>query len=351
MPKKVLVTGALGFIAQHIVKQLVAGSYAVVGTVRLAAKGQKLAANTKGAPGSFEYVIVPDIAAAGAFDSVFVEHPDIAVVLHTASPFFYDTTEYEKDLILPAIHGTKNIMDTIWKLVQAGKSQVERVVVTSSDAAIYSADDEQNAALAFDETSWNNILYADLLTSAVNAYYGAKAFAEKAAWSYTDKPGFPALTCVNPVYVFGPQAYANEMGPRLNTLNEVVNLLLRLGPTDTFDNDKGGFVDVRDVARAHLAAFEKASTVGKRLYMTNGKFSTQMMLDEINSRFPRLRGTIPKGTPGLGPEDIATLAQTSNAATRELLGFQFTSLGECVGAVVQQILDYQGQTPALLSKV
>lgn len=334
----VLVTGASGFIAQHIVKLLISKNYSVVGTVRLSAKGDKLKANLDAMnAGKFEYSIVPDIAADGAFDKVFTKFPDISVVLHTASPFFYDTTDPEKDLVIPAIRGTENIMNAIKAQVLASKCNIKRVVITSSDAAIYSSVDEQNAALSFDETSWNNISYEDAIKDPVSAYYGAKSFAEKAAWKIAETPGFPKVSAVNPVWVFGPQAFDNEVSDVLNTSNEMIHILTKVGPDGHFENDKGGFVDVRDVAKGHLAAFEEDYAIGKRLYMKNGEFSMQMMLDAMNKQFPQLRGKIPVGTPGSGSADILTLAKANNAATRELLGIKWVSLEQCVSDILSQL--------------
>lgn len=335
----VLVTGASGFIAQHIVKQLVLKNYTVVGTVRLTSKGEKLKQNLDALnKGKFDYSIVADIAAEGAFDHVFAEFPDISVVLHTASPFTYDTTDPEKDLVIPAIRGTENIFNTIKAQVSEGKCKVTRVVVTSSDAAIYSPESERTAALSFDETNWNNISYEEAIKNAINAYYGGKSFAEKAAWKIAETPGFPKVTAVNPVYVFGPQAFDNEVGDVLNVSNELVNDLLKVGADGHFDNEIGGFVDVRNVAQAHLAAFEKDDTAGKRLYLTNGKFSVQMMLDVINTQIPQLKGKVPEGTPGSGPKDVLILAKTSNLKTRELLKLDWVSLDQMVVDIVTQIL-------------
>lgn len=341
MSDTVLVTGASGFIAQHIVKALVEKGYNVVGTVRLAAKGDKIQKNCLSSSGSFAYSVVPDISAANAFGSMFKEHPQITVVLHTASPFFYDTTDPDQDLIVPAIEGTTNIMSAIEDAVSNGVANIKRVVITSSDAALYSPDDEQNAALSFDETSWNQITREEAVKDAINAYYGAKTFAEKIAWQYAAKPKFPPLSAVNPVYVFGPQAFENEMSDKLNTSNEVINSLFNLKATDAFDNDMGGWVDVRDVARAHLAAFEQPETVGKRLYMTNGKFCVQMMLDSIHKNFPELVKNLPVGKPGTGAEAVKVLAKTDNSATRKILGFDFVSLDTCLKDVVEQIVRYR----------
>lgn len=333
----VFVSGASGFIAQHIVKLLIEKGYSVVGSVRSAAKGDSLAASLN--TSKFSYVIVPDISVDGCFDEAIKAHPEVTVLLHTASPFFYDTTDPENDLVIPAIKGTTNILNAVKKYAP----QITRIVITSSDAAIYSSEDEQNGALSFDETSWNNITYEEAIKDPIAAYYGAKSFAEKIAWKFMEEnPDVKAkLTAVNPVYVFGPQAFDSEVKETLNTSNELVNTLIKLGPNDSFDLDKGGFVDVRDVAKAHLAAFEEENTIGKRLFMTNGQFSTQMMVDYINKNFESLRGRIPVGEPGTGPEHIKTLGKVSNAKTREILGFEFIPLEKIVVDIISQVLAKQ----------
>ncbi|ODV77561.1 NAD(P)-binding protein [Suhomyces tanzawaensis NRRL Y-17324] len=329
----VFISGASGFIAQHIIKQLLSKGYQVVGTVRSAAKGQRLQENF--GP-SFQYEIVPDITATGAFDEALKKHLDsVKYVLHTASPFFYNTTQPERDLIIPAIQGTKNILGSITQYAP----KVSKVVITSSDAAIYSAEDEQNSALSFDETSWNNISYADACKDPIYAYYGAKSFAEKLAWEFlkVEVPDFD-LVAINPVYVFGPQAFDSEVKKELNTSNEYIYSLIKNGPHASFDNAKGSYVDVRDVARAHVAALDDEKLVGKRLFLTNGQFSIQMILDTLREKFPQLASQLPEGTPGSGPEDIKSLAKSSNEATRKLLGFEFRNLDTIVEDTIEQIL-------------
>ncbi|CAK7892258.1 putative NADPH-dependent methylglyoxal reductase Grp2p [[Candida] anglica] len=330
----VFVTGASGFIAQHIVKLLVEKKYKVVGTVRSAAKGEKLQ-ESLGAD-NFQYEIVPDIQVEGAFDEAIKNHPEVTVAMHTASPFTYDITDPEKDLILPALEGTRQALTSIKKY----GPQITRVVVTSSDAAVYSAEDEQKKGLYFDESSWNNISREEAIKDPVSAYYGAKAFAEKLSWEIAKETGVNfTLSTVNPVYVFGPQAFISEVKEQLNVSNELIHHLIKVGPEGKFDNDKGGFIDVRDVALAHVAAFEREDTKNKRLFMTNGHFSTQAMLDIINKNFDELKGKIPVGTPGSGPEDISTLATVNNEKTKALLGFEFRSLDTIVIDTVKQILD------------
>ena len=104
----VFVSGASGYIAQELVKQLIQKNYKVVGTVRSNEKGDSLKENLKAAglqSENFSYEIVKDIAVEGAFDEALKAHPEVTIFLHTASPFHFNVTDVEKELLLPAING------------------------------------------------------------------------------------------------------------------------------------------------------------------------------------------------------------------------------------------------------
>jgi nucleoside-diphosphate-sugar epimerase len=59
-------------------------------------------------------------------------HPGADGVLHTASPFHFDTEGRALDaLVNPAVNGTKNVLRSVLKA-----KTVQRVVITSSFAAI-----------------------------------------------------------------------------------------------------------------------------------------------------------------------------------------------------------------------
>jgi nucleoside-diphosphate-sugar epimerase len=112
------------------VRILLEGGYRVRATVRSADKGEYIA-GLLGAcyPGKFEYVLVEDMEREGAFDAA--AH-GVAGVLHTASPFHFDSEGRALDaLINPAVNGTKNVLRSVLKA-----DTVQRVVVTSSFAAI-----------------------------------------------------------------------------------------------------------------------------------------------------------------------------------------------------------------------
>ena len=71
----------------------------------------------------------------------------------------------------------------------------------------------------------------------------------------------------------------------MNTSSEIINGLLNSKPDSKFDNLTGYFIDVRDVAKAHIVAFEKDSIQGQRLILAESPFSTQSILDLIRKDF------------------------------------------------------------------
>ncbi|KAK6458118.1 NADPH-dependent methylglyoxal reductase GRE2 [Scheffersomyces xylosifermentans] len=335
MAVSVFVSGATGFIAQHIVKSLLKKNYIVIGSVRSTAKGEHLS-KLLGSD-NFSYEIVEDIEKEGAFDAALQKHPEVSIFLHTASPFHFKATDIEKELLLPAVNGTKNAL----RAIQLHGKNVTNVVLTSSYAAISTTSVESNPENTLTEDSWNEITWDLALKDPVSGYRGSKTFAEKAAWEFLEKnkPQF-SLTAINPSFVFGPQAFDSEVKDSLNTSSEVINSLLKLEPDGTIPPVRGGFVDVRDVADAHIAGFENPEAKGKRLLLNAGRFTAQSIIDILNESVPELKGKIPVGTPGSGKEVIASLATIDNSKTKKLLGVsEFIDLKTTVVDSVKQILD------------
>jgi dihydroflavonol-4-reductase len=127
---------------------------------------------------------------------------------------------------------------------------VKRVVLTSSMAAI---TDEPGSDHVLTETDWN--VKSSLKR---NPYYYSKVCAERAAWRFMQehKPAFD-LVVVNPFMVIGPSVV-----PSLNTSNQLFVDLLR-GTYPAIFNLTWGFVDVRDVAEAHIRALETSAANGR----------------------------------------------------------------------------------------
>ena len=322
----VFVSGATGFIAQHIIKQLIEKGYKVVGSVRSEAKGENIQKNFGSE--NFQYEIVEDLETLGAFDKALKNHPEVTIFFHTASPVTWLVQDNEKDIILPAINGTVNAL----KAIHATSPQIEKVIITSSIVAQFSFSDR--SALTT-ENSWNDITYEQAKESGSAAYHGSKTFSERAAIEFVEKekPGFSVST-VHPVFVFGPQAFDLEAKGQLNVTNTFISDLLKLkdGQSDDIPIPKviGSFVDVRDVAKAHLIEIEKP-TDGLRVITHSEDFSSQKLLNIINENFPALN--LVKGDPSSISSSDRNI---DDSKSREYLGLQYIGLEESVVDTVQQ---------------
>ncbi|SPQ20396.1 c32c8fba-4c35-4846-a801-d90e138e5917 [Thermothielavioides terrestris] len=322
---KVLLTGGSGFIAAHILEQLLAKGHSVVTTVRSEDKAAKIreAHPAQAASGDLVVAIVPDIAKPDAFDEV-VKTPGLEVVFHTASPFHYKWTDAQRDLIDPAVIGTTAILQAVARSAPT----VRRVVVTSSFAAIIDEAHTADPTHTFTEASWNPVTLADIHRSRPTAYRASKTLAERAAWAFVRDPANGArfdLVTVNPPMVFGPLAPAHYV-PALdavNTSNERVVDCLRGKWRDEVPETGAAmiWVDVRDVATAHVkAGLEIPEAGGRRLFTTAGLFSHAEMASIVRRNFPEYKDLLPtEETKGgeLPPENERY--KFDNSATSALL--------------------------------
>ena len=104
----VLLTGGNGFIACHILSQLISAGYAVTTTVRSPSKGQALLSTHPEWEHKIKFVYVPDLTASNAFDKIFNKAPEdggFDYVIHTASPVTFVVEDVERDLVEPAVKG------------------------------------------------------------------------------------------------------------------------------------------------------------------------------------------------------------------------------------------------------
>ncbi|KAI0476362.1 ketoreductase [Xylariaceae sp. FL0804] len=335
--KRVFLTGGSGFIASHVLDALLDAGFHVVTTARSDEKGQRIAESVK--PNEVSYVVVEDVAADGAFDAALRTEGPFDYVVHTASPYYLNAKE-AREFLEPAIRGTAGLL----RSVQAHAPTVRRVVITSSSAAILNPP---NHARVYDETCWRQTTWEEAQDPKV-AYAASKLFAEKAAWAFIEdeKPPFDLAT-INCTYVFGPVQRGlpglDAMNASNHRIRDMVLGRMRdgLAPTAPVFT----WVDVRDVAAAHLAAMTVPRAGGQRFYVVGGHFSNKRIADAIRAKFPRLAAErLPPDTADTAGDDLPPdVYGFDNRRSREVLGLRYTGLEQSVVDTVQSILDMAPQ--------
>ena len=338
----VFLSGASGFIAQHIIKQLLdSGKFKVIGSVRSEDKANSLAKNFNKNP-NLSFVYVKDIAEETAFDESFKEHGSkLDFVIHSASPFTFDITDINKDLIIPAKVGSAGIFKASVKYA----SNLKHFVVTSSYAAINDLLRETDNTYHLNENTWNPMPFDEALANPIFGYCYSKKVAEQTVWKLAEELNAKFnVTAVNPVFVFGPQCFDSSVTKVLNTSCEIVNKFAHSTPeTEVDESIKGSYIDVRDIARAHVEPLLDSDKFnGKRLLMDGGRFGNQAIVDVLNT-IPQLKGKIAVGTPHKEDDIENQMAVIDNNATKKLLNFEFMNLEQTVKDTALQILKVEGK--------
>ncbi|KAJ7949246.1 cinnamoyl-CoA reductase 1-like [Quillaja saponaria] len=244
--KVVCVTGASGYIASWLVKLLLQRGYTVKATVRDPNDLNKVN-HLLALDGATErlHLFKANLLDDGSFDSV-VEGCE--GVFHTASPVIFNVTD-PKEVIDPALKGTLNVLRSCAKV-----SFMKRVVITSSMATVLFNGKPLLPDVIFDETCFS---VPDLVDKSKPwcHYAVAKTLAEETAWKFAKENGIDMVS-INPGLVMGPL-----LQPTVNlSVEPILNLT---NGAETFKNVSSRWVDVRDVAYAHILTLENPSATGR----------------------------------------------------------------------------------------
>ncbi len=324
--KTVFVTGATGYIAKHIVKQLLECGYAVKGSVRSDRKAEEMKA------------ALAEKLDAGALDRLELVKLDLTsddgwaealqgadVLMHTASPFPIREPNHPDDLIRPAVDGTLRALNA------ARDAGIHRVVLTSSSAAVMGKDLE--GRVAYDESDWT-----DMNRPHTSSYVKSKTMAEQAAWDFVEKHPEMQLTTINPVFVLGPGVDGN-FGSSLEIIQRLVRRKDPAMPRISFP-----IVDVRDIALMHIRAMERDEAIGRRFIGSSDTLWFTGIAQALHDRLPdrkivtrqapdfliRIIGLFDKTVKQI-VADLGRELKVDNTAAREVLGIDFIAPEQSVG--------------------
>lgn len=326
MKKTACVTGGSGFLALHLVKQLLEKGYNVNATVRDLKDSKKISALTE-LQQKFNNLKLfeADLLKLGSFDEAVA---GCEYVFHTASPFFYPKpdADLEKVLIKPAEEGTKNVLSSVLK----HKSDVKRVIITSSVAAIcnvFKPEENHN----YTEKDWNTTSKMD---EPNGAYRISKTRAEKAAWEFCQKNNIEMVS-VNPFFIIGEVLNTQLDKNSINTSSQLVLNYLS-GDVKEIPQAMMGFVDVKDVAKAHILAAETKCAAGQRYLCVSEVVEMKdfaKMLKEMYPNYP-----VPEK---LNEKTKLIPFKMDNSKIIKELGMKFRPLSEFLKETVECLIKCQ----------
>lgn len=237
-------TGASGYIASWLVKLLLERGYTVKASVRNLNDPKKIA-HLLSLDGAKErlHVYQADLLEEGSFDPLVYGCDG---VFHTASPVLSTVSNPQAELVEPAVKGTINVLRSCVSV-----RSIKRVILTSSMTAVVH-NREAKDGVVFDESWFSDPSYCE---ERKLWYVLSKTLAEDAAWKFAKEHGIDVVA-LNPGYVIGPLLQPSvSLTP--GALLDLVN------GAESYPNSVCRFVDVRDVANAHIIAFEVLSASGR----------------------------------------------------------------------------------------
>ena len=338
----VLVTGATGFLAGWVVKQLVDAGATVHATVRSPEDNAKcghlktLSNTGKGKIILFKADLLEDGSYAEAMKGC-------RVVIHTASPFINNYNDARKDLIEPAVRGTKNVLNTV-----CSTPSVERVVLTSSCAAIcgdtIDCQDAPDGILT--EDVWNTTS-----SETHQPYSFSKVSAEKAAWDIADAQDKWRLVVINPAFIIGPSLSGQSTSATHDLVSGMGDGRMKSGVPAI----QIGTVDVRDVADAHIRGAFLDDASGRHIVFKDvvSFLDLALMLsDKFDAGYSLPKKELPKWLVWLiGPLVDKTFSRkmisrnfghpwhADNSKSVSALGLSYTSLKSSMEEMFQQMID------------
>ncbi|ELR03709.1 hypothetical protein GMDG_06343 [Pseudogymnoascus destructans 20631-21] len=322
--QKVFLTGANGFVACHILSDLIKAGYLVTATVRSKTKSQQM------------------------LDA----HPEWKDI---------------KEIIDPAVQGTTSLLKSVHEY---GGQQVKRVVLLSSSAAIVNPmEDTSITETHIARKIGSRQVTAEMAVEQQNPLFGycaAKTLAEKAAWKFIEdnKTSFD-LTVINPDVIIGPMLHNVSTPEKINETN-MVTIYNFLDGTTTGVGEWGlpfyHFVWLRlfligiswnqaltdgrlmcETSPEHMFCLWTAPQ-HQRVGLVLAVITPQLVVNIIRKNFPELKSRVPEGNPSQIVPDGINLSRWNNEKSYQVLEKDWTletSVVDTVNDILKREKEWQ----------
>ncbi|OAP59346.1 hypothetical protein AYL99_06644 [Fonsecaea erecta] len=290
----VLLTGANGFLAAHVLKYLVDDTFDVVGTVRSEAKADDVFFAHPEFRSKVRLVVVPDMSAPGAFNKIF-EQTQFDYIIHTAAPVpDGGGADFDRDFLGPGAQGNLELLRATKKYCKS----LKHFTYTGSLVTVYDITKPLDGRV-LTSTDWNpvSVEVARQLQQPGASYIVSKTLAEKALWDFVEKekPSF-GVTVLSAPLIFGPplqHLHQNASGKGRFNFSADVFYSTFLKPVSSADGPSQplyiGYIDVRDLAALHVQSIIKGGTENRRLLLASPEpFLAQRVLEILVDKFPQL---------------------------------------------------------------
>ncbi|KAF6750212.1 D-lactaldehyde dehydrogenase [Ephemerocybe angulata] len=340
----VLVTGGTGYLGAWVVATLLARGHTVKAVVRSAEKGDALKADLlqqnaskKDGDIALDFVVIADLVKDGAFDDAVL---GVDAVVHVASPAPNPGSTDPQETIKPAVDGTLGVLKSVLRASQRDSSyRLKRIVITSSIAAVWTPGP---GARTFSEEDWNTQYVSEVeklgsKTDPMAVYGASKVLAEKAAWDFYQAHKSEVqwdIAIINPPMVFGPAIQTPKSASDLPTSlklwwDSVVDGTSTPGAHPVSNSQ--GWVDVRDIAEAHVRAMEVEEAGGERIIVSEGTYRFQEWLDLANKVGAQIYPGRSFPTAEVAEGESASAVYYDTAKEKRILGIKYRTKEETTG--------------------
>ncbi|KAF5357323.1 hypothetical protein D9758_005848 [Tetrapyrgos nigripes] len=320
-----VVTGASGFVGSHVVKELLERGYNVVAVAR-GSKADHIQNSCDKYEGRLRVLKVTDLAK----DDLSEGLQGASAVIHVATPI---PGKASLDALIP---DTKESCMNIIR--QAEKAGVKSIVITGTLGSVINFLAPQEG---LSNSTYNPMTEEEALASGNSVFvYGvAKKYAELAVWEWaTAHPHFE-VTIIYPPLIFGP--YAPEffpVSPQNHSSNQYLYGLLEPEGKISWSTF---YVDVRDLAKAHVNALNSPPTadVGRKRviigspYPVDGKRAIEILAENrpqwksrLNKREPPKEISPTNMSLGKFSGDFARVEEVLGIKETEFVTFEQTIL-------------------------